>query len=131
MAAVDRWIAPVPTMARMQGPRRTGGCIPFAAAGRNYYTVKHSNCENVNDMKNITVSVDEETYRMARITAAERGTSVSALVREYLSGLTNTELRSSKRTLREIVADIHARGGGINPAENLSREDLYDRDTLR
>ena len=35
-------------------------------------------------MKNITVSVDEETHRMARIRAAELDTSVSALVRDYL-----------------------------------------------
>lgn len=82
-------------------------------------------------MKNITVSIDEETYRTARITAAERGTSVSALVRDYLRGLAKTGSSPSKRTLREIVADIHARGGGINPAENLSREELYDRDALR
>jgi len=35
-------------------------------------------------MKNITVSVDEETYRLSRIKAAEEDTSVSALVRAYL-----------------------------------------------
>ena len=33
-------------------------------------------------MKNITVSVDEETHRLARIRAAELDTSVSALVRK-------------------------------------------------
>ena len=38
-------------------------------------------------MKNITVSIDEETHRNARIRAAELGTSVSALVRGYLRGL--------------------------------------------
>ena len=38
-------------------------------------------------MKNITVSVDEETHRMARIRAAELDTSVSALVRNYLRTL--------------------------------------------
>lgn len=38
-------------------------------------------------MKNITVSVDEETHRLARIQAAELGTSVSALVRGYLKTL--------------------------------------------
>ena len=38
-------------------------------------------------MKNITVSVDNETYRRARIVAAQQDTSVSALVREFLNGL--------------------------------------------
>ena len=62
-------------------------------------------------MKNITVSVDDETYRIARITAAERGTSVSAMVREYLNGLNGNSRQPSRRTLKEIIADIHARGG--------------------
>ncbi len=38
-------------------------------------------------MKNLTVSVDDETYRRARIVAAQRDISVSALVREFLAGL--------------------------------------------
>ena len=33
-------------------------------------------------MKNITVSVDDQTHRLARIRAAELDTSVSALVRD-------------------------------------------------
>jgi len=35
-------------------------------------------------MKNITVSVEDEIYHRARVAAAERKTSVSALVREHL-----------------------------------------------
>ena len=38
-------------------------------------------------MRNITVAVDEETHRRARIRAAELDTSVSALVREFLRRL--------------------------------------------
>jgi hypothetical protein len=38
-------------------------------------------------MINITVSVDEEVHRQARIHAAQHGTSVSALVRDYLVSL--------------------------------------------
>ena len=36
-------------------------------------------------MKNITVSVDDDVHRRARIRAAERDTSVSAVVREFLN----------------------------------------------
>jgi plasmid stability protein len=39
-------------------------------------------------MKNITIAIDDETHRAARIRAAELGTSVSALVKGYLQGLT-------------------------------------------
>lgn len=39
-------------------------------------------------MKNVTISLDDETHRNARIRAAELGTSLSALVKAYLSTLT-------------------------------------------
>ena len=44
-------------------------------------------------MKKITISVDEETYRLARIRAAELDTSVSALVRDYLKSLVELGVR--------------------------------------
>ena len=96
-------------------------------------------------MKNITVSIDEKTHRLARIRAAELETSVSALVRGYLrtlvgndaeamapSGLgTETVAGLRHRELEEVLADFHARGVGLNMSDNLSREELYDRDRAR
>ena len=96
-------------------------------------------------MKNITVSIDEETYRLSRIRAAELGTSVSALVRRYLSAIgqgqatgledgghgTETEAERRRRLLTAAFADIDARGGGLRMADNLPREALHDRDALR
>ena len=38
-------------------------------------------------MKNVTIAIDDETHRRARIRAAELGTSLSALVKGYLNGL--------------------------------------------
>ena len=38
-------------------------------------------------MKNITIAIDDETHRAARVRAAELGTSVSALVKAYLQEL--------------------------------------------
>ena len=58
-------------------------------------------------MKNITVSVDEQTHRMAHIRAEELDTSVSALVRQYLrdlvSGATGDEAPGPRRHL-EVAA---------------------------
>lgn len=42
-------------------------------------------------MRNTTVAVDDETYKRARIAAAERDTSVSALVKAYLEQLASKE----------------------------------------
>ncbi len=91
-------------------------------------------------MKNITVSVDEETHRSARIRAAELGTSVSALVRNYLRSLsgdsfggasTSLSGAATKGALRrteldEVVADFEARGVGLVMENNLTRDELYD-----
>ena len=38
-------------------------------------------------MKNVTIALDDEIHRQARIRAAELGTSLSALVKDYLNGL--------------------------------------------
>ena len=91
-------------------------------------------------MKNITVSVDEETHRSARIRAAELGTSVSALVRNYLRSLSGDSIagtsapRSGSATpsalrrteLNEVVADFEARGVGLDMKNNLTRDELYN-----
>jgi plasmid stability protein len=76
-------------------------------------------------VKNITVSVDDETYRRARIAAAARDTSVSALVRDYLAALpageTETErLKREERALRSRITRF--RGG-----DRVPRDDLHDR----
>ncbi len=41
-------------------------------------------------MKNVTITLDDETHRNARIRAAEMGTSLSAMVKGYLQGLAET-----------------------------------------
>ena len=87
-------------------------------------------------MKNITVSIDDETYRLSHEKAAEEGTSVSALVQGYLADLaegrvTATRFERLARLQEEIQADIDARGGGLRMKDNLPREALYDRDAFR
>ncbi len=87
-------------------------------------------------MKNITVSVDEETYRRARVKAAQAGTSVSALVRSFLATLNQTrevetEFDRLRRLQEETLAGIVERGGGLRSCDNLSREALNERHAVR
>ena len=86
-------------------------------------------------MKNITVSIDERTYRRARIRAAELETSVSALVRDYLNVLVaesageeraETADERRRRLLKDVIEKITANGGGLRMSENQTREELYD-----
>ena len=97
--------------------------------------MRHINCETV-IVKNITVSVDEETYRLSRVKAAEAGTSVSALVRSYLvelvqSGSSETTFDRLRKLQDETLEAIRARGGGLRPADNLPRDAVHERDALR
>jgi hypothetical protein len=76
-------------------------------------------------MKNITVTVDDETYRRARIKAAERDTSVSALVKHFLAELAGSEsdaerLKREERALRDRI-------GSFRAADRLPREDVHGR----
>lgn len=86
-------------------------------------------------MKNITVSVDDETYRLSRVKAAEAGTSVSALVREYLLALVQgraigIEPDRLSQLQDSTLKEIRARGAGLRSADNLSRSALHERDAL-
>ena len=63
-------------------------------------------------MKNITVTIDEETHRLARIYAAEHATSLSALVRDYLNGLVE---RAPDAKLREAAMDFIAQPAPDGP----------------
>lgn len=74
-------------------------------------------------MPNITVTVSEQTYRRARVRAAELSTSVSAVVArsldEFASERTGAEAR--KRRFEEL----RARTPVLSAGRRLSREELY------
>jgi plasmid stability protein len=80
-------------------------------------------------VKNITVSLPDDVYRSARIKAAERDTSVSALVREFLTrlGEDESEFERRKRLQDEVMASIRAFSAG----DRLNRDDTHDRNAVR
>ena len=88
-------------------------------------TVVHRNRDTVIHVKNITVAVSEDVYRTARIRAAERGTSVSALVAEYLRSLSEASaefarLEAQQRQLQAQIKSFSAR-------DQVGRDELHDR----
>ena len=83
-------------------------------------------CEPV---KNITVSVPDDVYRRARVKAAERDRSVSALVAQFLATLADdeSEFERRKRLQDDVLEGItRFRAGG-----RLSRDRVHDRRALR
>ena len=85
-------------------------------------------------MKNITISIDDETYRRARIRAAGGCTSVSAVVKKFLVGFIGgkeTEFQQLQREEQELRAELRERRMRPSPAHNLSRDELPERDAIR
>lgn len=87
-------------------------------------TYREAYCETV---KNVTVSLDDETYRRARLQAAERGRSLSSLVRDFLQDLGSGETRVERRrrALRDLFARMDAKGVGMDASKIMSRDEVY------
>ena len=91
-------------------------------------------------MKTISVSVDDETHRQARIRAAQTGTTVSAMMRDLLTALlrqpvgqesAETEPQRRARLLGEVLERFEREGIGVDTSKILTREEMYDRDASR
>lgn len=81
-------------------------------------------------MTNLTLSIDEELLKRARIRALEQDTSVNALVRDYLRDLVARDTRQSgaQSGMTEFLAltrSIHASSGP--GGRTWTRDDLYER----
>ena len=76
-------------------------------------------------MKNVTLALDEETLREARRIAAERSTTVNALVREFLERLTarESQARKARHRIAELCRDSTAEVG----EGRWSRDELHER----
>ena len=91
-------------------------------------------------MKTISVSVDDETHRLARIRAAHTGTTVSAMMRGLLTALlqrpveaepAETEPQRRARLLDEVLGRFRREGIGVDTSQILTREEMYDRNAAR
>ncbi len=81
-------------------------------------------------MKNITVSVPEPVYRRARVRAAERDRSLSALVREFLTALAaDAEADFARR--RRLQDRVLARPRRFSASARLTRAQAHDRRAVR
>ena len=94
-------------------------------------------------MKNITVSVDEDVILAVRLYAAERSSTVEALVREFLTELANRKDRTRKarrrivelserstartRKARRRIVELSERSTARIGSRAWTREDLHER----
>ena len=87
-------------------------------------------------MKKITVTVDDQTYRRVRARAAQLNTTMSELVCGYLRDLaqqaerkpeSESEKARRMQRLNKVIEDINKNHPDFDMAENLPRNELYDR----
>ncbi len=82
-------------------------------------------------MTNLTISLDENLVKQARIKAIQEGTSLSAKVREMLAAYVRQDLPSTSAVIPKLPVS-KASGGllpGIDPSSNRSFYQALDADT--
>lgn len=76
---------------------------------------------------NLTLTIDAELLRRARVEALNRGTSVNALVRDYLTALVDDpERRRRERGLRQVL-DLAEKSTWSSEGRRWTRDELHDR----
>jgi hypothetical protein len=80
-------------------------------------------------MKNITITLDEETAAWVRVHAAEENKSVSRLVGEILQSRMK-DRREYQRAMRRYLSKPPFDLGG-EPEKYPTRDELYDRTRIR
>lgn len=79
-------------------------------------------------MANLTLTIDEEMLKRARIKALQQGTSVNALVREYLAVYTGVDQEESGILAFLAFTEQHP-AGEVGTKRTWAREDLYEERT--
>ncbi len=73
----------------------------------------------------MTIALDEKTLRDARRIAAERSTTLNALIRDFLERLTVRE--SHSRTARRRIAELSREAKAEVGERQWTREELHER----
>lgn len=76
-------------------------------------------------MANLTITVPEEVLKSARRRALEQGTSVNAVLRDYLSQFAGTQSAQANAAKRVLELSRIARSG--RGKSRWTREDLHER----
>jgi hypothetical protein len=77
-------------------------------------------------MTNLTITVDEQTLKRARMRALEEGTSINAVLREYLesyAGVRQEQLEAARRIIESSRESTSGSGPG---GRTWTRDDIYE-----
>ena len=80
-------------------------------------------------MTNLTLAIDAEVLRLARVRAAEEGTTVNAAVRDFLEDYSRKLERQMDVRMR--ILELAERTSFNREGQRLTREEANDRQSLR
>ena len=75
---------------------------------------------------NITLSVDDEIVKKVRKIAIDKNTTLTAMVRGYLTSVANGDVASREELIQKLKSTFHAYSRNMG-SRAWKREDLYDR----
>jgi hypothetical protein len=76
-------------------------------------------------MKNVTLAIDEATLRQARRIAAERSTSLNAMIREFLRELTERDSQADRA--RQRIYELCEQSTAEVGTKGWKRDELHER----
>jgi plasmid stability protein len=76
-------------------------------------------------MANLTITLDDEFLRRARMRALEQDTSVNALLRDYLEAFTATGTTWDQST--DAILQLSARSRSARGDRRWTRDELHER----
>ena len=77
-------------------------------------------------MKNITLAIDDEVLDRVRVVAAEKKTTVNALVREFLTDLASRDERLAEAR-KQLLRLMDTSKGRMAPDWKFDREETHER----
>ena len=79
---------------------------------------------------NITFSIDEEIAKKVRRIALDRDTTLTAMVRDYLTSIANSHAVNRKEQVARLEQSYKKLSRDMGP-RTWTRDDLHDRKVLR
>jgi hypothetical protein len=78
---------------------------------------------------NLTLVIDDDTLRRPRLRALEEGTSVNALVRDYLERFADADGRALAGRRRALEIARASRAGSAGSGRSWERDDAHEERT--
>ena len=76
-------------------------------------------------MTNVTLSIEEEDLKAARITALQNGTSLNAVVREFIKSYIGQVQRNQE--IADNILRTMSNSEYAGESRKISRDELYER----